>query len=139
MKQLEDHYLLSDDTFEQQFKVGIFSQTFTHEAHLRLAWIYIKKYGVDVACENICEQLFQFAKSKGKEEKFNKTVSVAAVKAVYHFSKRSKFDNFRELIKEFPRLKYKFKSLLDSHYSFDIYNAELPKKEFLEPDLHPFD
>ncbi len=98
-----------------------------------------KKYGIDAACENICEQLFMYAKSKGKEERFNKTVSVAAVKAVHHFTKRSKSDDFKALIKEFPRLKYEFKSLLDSHYSFDIYTAELPKKEYLEPDLHPFD
>ena len=47
--------------------------------------------------------------------------------------------NFKELIARFPRLKENFKELLFEHYSQDIFNLESARKEFLEPDLLPFD
>jgi len=55
------------------------------------------------------------------------------------FCLKSKLDNFRDFIEEFPRLKYNFKDLLAQHYGIDIFNSEIAKCSFLEPDLLPFD
>jgi hypothetical protein len=106
---------------------------------LRLAWIHIKKYGVDRAIENICNQLVMFTKSIGAIDKYNKTLTVAAIKAVNHFIMQSNSKTFQEFVLEFPRLKYDFKALMDAHYLIDIYNSEKAKSEYIEPDLLPFD
>ncbi len=136
---MEQHRQLTDLEFEKQFAYGDLDPvSFSHEAHLRLAWIYINKYGEDSACEIICDQILNFATKHGDPEKFNKTVTIAAIKAVNHFIQKSNSTNFIDFIQEFPRLKYNFKELLDFHYGFDIFNSESAKKEYLEPDLLSF-
>ncbi|WP_437368575.1 hypothetical protein [Maribacter litoralis] len=137
---MNTHYSLTDLDFEEQFKRGILNpEIFDHESHLRLAWLHINKYGVKKAEEHIHDQLFAYVSHLGAGHKYNKTLTIASVKAVYHFMLRSKSDTFKNFILEFPRLKHNFKNLLNAHYGFDIFNSDSAKKEFLEPDLLPFD
>jgi hypothetical protein len=137
---MEPHFDLSDDQFEAQFQTLTFEPThFSHEAHLRLAWIHIRKYGVDKAAENIAEQILAFANSLDENAIYNKTLTIAAVRSVNHFYLKSLSDNFRDFILEFPQLKERFKQLISSHYSIDIFNLRAAKSEFIQPDLIPFD
>ncbi|MVM35308.1 hypothetical protein GO755_35125 [Spirosoma sp. HMF4905] len=136
---MEAHFALSDDLFEQQFKLCRLNPTlFSHEAHLRLAWIHVKKYGVEQAIENICDQLVCFVDSLGARNKYNKTLTIAAIRAVNHFINKSDTDNFSDFINQFPRLKFSFKELIACHYQVDIYNSKLAKTVYVEPDLLPF-
>jgi len=137
---MEDHYQLSDLEFEKKFEGrGLDPSLLNHEAHLRLAWIHINAYGIDVALPNVQSQIKGFVKHIGAENKYNTTLTVAAIRAVYHFMQKSESNNFRNFIEEFPRLKNNFKNLIDAHYGFDIFNSEKAKHQFLEPDLLPFD
>jgi len=135
-----DHYQYSDKEFTRRFKNAVLDpKYFNHEAHLRLAWIYIDQDGIDKAIDTMCAQIFHYANSLGAADKFNKTVTIAAVKTVNHFMLRSHSDNFKDFIDEFPRLKHNFKDLLAQHYNIDIFNSEIAKCSFLEPNLLPFD
>ena len=137
---MEKYFILCDSEFEKQFiNCKLNPAAFTHEAHLRLAWINIDRYGIDQAEKNIQNQLKKFVVFVGAKDKFNMTLTLAAIKAVYHFMLKSNSDNFKDFITEFPRLKSNFKELMYCHYGFDIYNSEKAKTEFLEPDLVPFD
>ncbi|MBL7703481.1 MAG: hypothetical protein JNM14_14615 [Ferruginibacter sp.] len=136
---MKSHFELSDELFEVQFQNGKLDPAlFDHEAHLRLAWIHINRYGEAKAIENITNQLYAYVVSLGAADKYNKTLTVAAIKAVSHFISRSDAGNFPEFILEFPRLKYNFKELMAFHYRMDIYNSETAKRHYLEPDLIPF-
>ena len=131
---------LSDSAFIQQFQQCTLAPSrFTHEAHLRLAWLYIREFGAMAAAEALCDHIQRYARHLGAPEKFNRTLTVAATKAVYHFMLKSKKDNFKEFITEFPQLKHRFKRLMAAHYSFDIYNNLEAKANYLSPDLLPFD
>lgn len=137
---MEPHFEVSDAVFEQQFKnCELNPALFSHEAHLRLAWIHIKKYGVEKAIENVCEQLLNFVDYVGARDKYNKTLTIAAVRAVHHFMKKKEIDNFYDFIQAYPRLKTNFKELMGFHYKTDIFNSENAKRMYLEPDLVPFD
>lgn len=137
---MEEHFSLSDTAFKNQFiDCELNPALFTHEAHLRLAWININKYGIKRAEKEIQSQLQHFVEFVGAKDKYNKTVTIAAIKAVYHFMLKSKKDNFKDFIAEHPRLKTNFKDLLDCHYSFDVFNSNEAKMVYLEPDLVPFD
>jgi hypothetical protein len=137
---MEKHSNLTDLEFEKQFKNCSLNPTlFSHEAHIRLAWIQVKKYGKEKAIQNICSQLASYVNFLGATGKYNITLTVAAVKAVYHFMQKSGAENFKDFIVQFPRLKYNFKELMAAHYKTDIFNSALAKKEFLMPDLLPFD
>ncbi|MEQ8925904.1 MAG: hypothetical protein RLO81_08830 [Fulvivirga sp.] len=137
---MENHFNLTDSDFEKEFISCRLNPTdFTHEAHLRLAWININKYGIKQAEINVQNQLLKFIEFVGEKDKYNVTLTLAAIKAVNHFMLKSNSDNFKDFITEFPRLKYKFKELMSFHYGFDIYNSDNAKKQFLQPDLAPFD
>ena len=137
---MEKHFELTDSEFEIGFQNCILHPAiFTHEAHLRLAWIHITKYGRDIAIKNICDQLIVFTEFVGAREKYNATLTVAAIHAVYHFLKKSKTGTFQDFIHEFPRLKYNFKNLMKFHYAADIFNLQRAKMQYIEPDLVHFD
>jgi hypothetical protein len=136
---IKDHSSLSDQEFENQFETYKFKPgMFSHEAHIRLAYIHIQKYGVDQAEINMCEQIKGYAESLGVYNKFNKTVTIASVKVMNHFMKKSQTDNFFDLIVEFPKLNNDFKGLLSQHYGFNVFADKRAKKEYVVPDLLPF-
>ena len=136
---MKTHFQLTDEQFQHQFFWCILDPAlFTHEAHLRLAWIHIKKFGVETAVYTVTEQLKRFVNHLGAENKFNKTLTIAAVRAVNHFMMRSDVQTFEEFIIQFPKLKNNFRKLISSHYTEDIFNSRKAKEQYLEPDLLPF-
>ena len=140
MDAMQDHYSLSDDEFAEQFRTATLNPAyFTHEAHLRLAFILIKHHGIEGAMDQLCRQIAHFDQTFGDGTKFHKTVTIAAAKAVHHFMGRSSAKSFPELIAEFPRLNTNFKDLLACHYGFDIFSNPEAKRTFVEPDLLPFE
>ena len=137
---MKTHYSLSDHEFEKQFAdLSLKPTLFSHEAHLRLAWIHINKYGVKQAIRNITTQIKAFATFHNEAAKYNHTVTIAAIRAVYHFVLKSEADTFEDLMRDFPRLENNFKGLLNSHYSDNIFANKQAKKTYIEPDLEPFD
>jgi hypothetical protein len=128
---MEKHFDLTDLEFEKKFEsCNLNPEIFTHEAHLRLAWIHITKYRQEIAIQNICRQLITFVDSIGAKNKYNQTLTVAAIKAVYHFIRKLNSNIFPDFINEFPRLKYNFKDLINFHYQENIFKSEEAKKKF---------
>lgn len=137
---MEKHFELSDTEFTLGFEnCTLNPELFTHEAHLRLAWIYIQKYGIENAIEVIRKQIQEYATSLGASEKYHETITVASIKAVSFFIKKSESKTFESFINENKQLKTNFKQLLATHYTTDIFNSESAKKDFLEPELDPFE
>lgn len=137
---MERHCELTDSELERQLSnCSLDPAIFSHEAHLRLAWIHIHKYGVYKAVENISFRLRRFVESLGALDKYNQTVTIAAIRAVNHFMLKSHTDSFIDFITRNPRLKTHFKEILSQHYSTDIFRSMHAKNEYLEPELLPFD
>jgi len=133
------HYAYSKTEFKTAFaNCTLNPSLFSHEAHLRLAWMIVQENGIERAIEIICNQIQHYVKHLGALDKFNKTLTIAATQAVHHFIQKSNAKNFSDFILEFPRLKNNFKGLMATHYSFDIYNSSKAKAKYLAPDLSPF-
>ena len=136
---MEQHFTLTDAAFEEQFATGSLNPAlFSHEAHLRLAWIHISKYGEATAIENIREQLQNFVRLVGATSKYNDTLTVAAIKAVYHFMQKAPLATFHEFITAYPRLKTNFKDIIQQHYGFDIFDSVAARAAYIAPDLLAF-
>lgn len=136
---MESHYELNDEQFEILFQsANLPPALFTHEAHLRLAWVHIQKYGCTAAIENITSQIRAYADAIGAAGKYNHTLTIAAVKAVDHFMRKSQSNSFADFIQEFPRLNTNFSDLLAAHYSAAIFQSAKARQAFVEPDLLPF-
>lgn len=137
---LNDHFDLSDEEFERAFKNCTLSpDLFTHEAHLRLAWIHLQKVGPEKAPTIVCDQITAFVEYLGAQDKYHQTVTVAAVMIVHHFMQHTDVDNFSDFILQFPQLKTNLKGLIAAHYSVDIFQLEEAKVHYVEPDVIPFD
>ena len=135
---IKSHGQLTDDELEEQFesfrlKPGMFS----HEAHLRLVYIHLKKYGIAKAEINMCQQIRGYAQSLNVFDKFNKTVTIASTRIMNRYMEESQSNSFDEFLEEFPSLLSDFKGILKRHYSFNVFGDKEAKKEFQEPDLLP--
>ena len=111
---------------------------FTHEAHLRLAWIFITNYGSEIALEKYSSQLQKFANKHNADGKYNATVTFASIQIMKHFIEKSDAYDFQDFINEFQQLKTNFKDVLKTHYSGDIFTSLEAKKYILQPDLVSF-
>nr|WP_299067774.1 hypothetical protein [uncultured Allomuricauda sp.] len=138
-RNITSHSQLNDGEFKELFKTTALSpQLFTHEAHLRLAWIHINLYEEEVAIEKICKQIKDFDEIHGTGDKFHHTITVSSIKIMRHFILKSKSNRFEDFLLEFPRLLTSFKELLLKHYSADLIFSKKAKTGFVPPDLLPF-
>lgn len=130
------HWSLTDSEFRKQFSECTFHpDLFSHEAHLRIAWILINELGIKEAVNEIRKQLQNFAKHHNGMDKYHDTVTIAAVKIMSHYMNLSATTNFESYIEENSELITNFKGLLESHYSFNVFVSEKAKKTYIEPDL----
>ena len=78
---MESHQELSDDDFIQAFRECTLEEaSFTHEAHLRLAWLQIHHLGEIRAIQMVTVMIMKYTKHVGAESIFNLDLTVAAVK-----------------------------------------------------------
>lgn len=134
------HLSLSDEDFESQFAdTTLPPKLFSHEAHLRLAWIHVQKYGKQQAIRNVCDQIKLFDQTHGDGTMFHRTVTVVAVEAVAHFIGKTKATDFPTFIAQASRLSTNLKDLIAQHYSWNIFTDAEAKQTYLEPDLLPFE
>ena len=136
---MKSHRYLSDSEFLQQLRsASLHASSFDHEAHLRLAWLLLKQYDKARAILETCGILQHYVTEQGVSNKFNKTLTVAAVEAVAHFMRKKEVHSFQDFILANPSLSSDFKGLLQTHYSFDIFLSNRAKSDYIAPDLAPF-
>ncbi|MCB0689534.1 MAG: hypothetical protein KDC53_23505 [Saprospiraceae bacterium] len=123
---MEEHWTLADQNFVEAFKDCTLNPGwFTHEAHLRIGYLYINIFGVRLAAKKLCQGIAKFDNAHGDGTKFHRTITMASIAILQHFREKSNSCNFADLLNEYPVLKNNFKGLLLTHYSENlIYNEE---------------
>jgi N-acetylglutamate synthase-like GNAT family acetyltransferase len=110
------HYELSDDEFEKQFCDATLSPAlFSHEAHLRLAWLHLKKYGIDAAITHITSQLKNYVEHWGAKDKYNEPLTIAAIRCVDALRKETLSSGFLQFIRVNGQLKKDFKTTVSPY------------------------
>ena len=135
---MESHELSQDDRdFCSAFEsCAVAPSQFNHEAHVRLAYIYLVESGVEPAVQRMREGLLNFIEHNGiPRSKFHETITRAWVLAVRHFMNKSSSTSFQDFIARSP-------VLLDSkimltHYSASVLFSSDARASFVEPDLDP--
>jgi hypothetical protein len=133
--------LTDDELLEKIDNCTLDPTDFTHETLLRLTWILIRKYGLNVAIHKNNEIKGNYYKKALKSNKFNATLTKAYTEILHHFMERSSTNSFEKLLREFPRLKYSFKNLVKTHYGYNIlkeHRKETPETETKKPILFTF-
>ncbi len=114
-----------DELTDKQLITEIENCTFppealSHEVLLRMAYILIKKYGLETAIKKNCEIKENYFINALSNDKFNYTLTKAYTEIVHHFMENSATKTFDRLLKEFPRLQYNFKDLVKTHFGYNI-------------------
>ena len=126
-----------DRTFRLAFEAcTVAPSQFNHEAHVRLAYIYLAEYDAESAVQRMRDALLNFLEHNGiPRSKFHETLTRAWVLAVEHFMNRSTSISAADFIA-------KNQELLDSkimltHYSASVLFSADARASFVEPDLDP--
>ncbi len=126
-----------DRKFRAAFETcAVTPDEFTHEAHVRLAYVYLTECDVDSAVVRMRDALLNFIERNGiPRSKFHETITRAWVLAVRHFMDQSTSTSFADFIA-------KNGALLDSkimltHYSASVLFSPDARASFVAPDLDP--
>ena len=126
---------MDDQAFLKAFEDGTLAPNeFTHEAHIRMAWLYLRAYGWDEGITHIRDGIQQFAKRVGASTKYHETITVFWARIVLHMiHEQPMIERFEEFMAHFPQV-------LDSRLISGYYSAELlvtpeARQVWMEPDL----
>ena len=124
---------MTDDEFVRAFeRCEISNADFHHRDHVRLAWLYLRRYGAE-ADQRIAADLQKFAGRHGKLDKYHQTMTIAWMRLV---APAADLASVEDVTATFPQL-------LDKNYLREFYSEELlssaaARKNFAAPDKRPF-
>ena len=107
------------------------NEGFHHRDHLRLAWIYVRRYGAVEAGPRIADTIRRFAAHHGQSTKYHETMTQAWLILMAAAGGTS----FEEAIAQRPELLDK--DYLSVYYSTGVLNSDDAKTRFLAPDISP--
>jgi len=128
---IESNELSDTELLQQIENCSLSPSFFTHEVLLRMSYILIKKYGLEVAIKKNCKIKENYYKNALHSDKFNYTLTRAYTEILYYFMQKNNKASFEKLLRDFPRLRYNFKNLVKTHYGYDIL------KEHRKEESHP--
>lgn len=110
---------------------------FDHEAHVRLAYIYLCQLPADEAAEAMKHSLLAYLDHLGVgASKYHETITRAWIMAVRHFMEAStECASAAEFIERNPRLLDS--KIMLTHYSAEVLFSPVARSTFVKPDREP--
>lgn len=130
---------LSDADFLHAFESCTLPATsWTHIAHVRLAWLRLNQHPYETALESVRLGIQSYNNAVLKKEgAYHETITVAFMRLVNE-AKHNGVKHFADLETRHPALLDRKLSALLEHYSRDrLFSAEA-RSGYIEPDLKPF-
>ena len=125
-----------DDAFVDAFHSGrIANQNFHHRDHLRLAWVEIRRLGLERASDTVTNGIRHFATEHGSADRYHDTMTRFWLRVVNLGLSRHPDLTFDELLAAEPHLIDK--SLPFKHWSHAAMASDSAKRQWVEPDLRP--
>ena len=124
---------MTDDAFLESFESGRLD-SFTHRDHLRVAFAYARRGGVDHAIARARHGLRHFAAAHGAPDRYHETLTVAWARVIAHHAV-AHAGGFDDFVAAHPRLLDR--DLLLAHYSRERLFSATARKRFVESDLVP--
>jgi hypothetical protein len=129
-----DGVSVEDEQFLAAFEMGqIANRSFHHRDHLRLAWIQIRRLGMERASESVAVAIQQFAARHGQANRYHDTMTRFWLRAVALGIDRHPDLGFEGLLAAEPHLLEKNLPFL--HWSPERMGSEEARRGWTEPDL----
>lgn len=130
---VDDYQLLK--SFEE-CKLG--TDCFDHQTHVRIGWMYLQLLPKEAAITKMTHQLQKFVTSKGVADKYHHTLTIASMHIIHHYQSSTPHSSFHEFITQNEQLVNDFKTLIQVHYSPEIFTSTVARKTYIEPEKLPF-
>ena len=109
---------------------------FRHKEHVKLAWLYLRKYPLIETVVKVSEALRMFATVNGAENRYNETLTWAYIFLINERMARMRDGHtWEEFFEANPELFNWDENILKTYYREETLNSELAKRVFIFPDL----
>ncbi|MBE9398215.1 hypothetical protein IOQ59_13215 [Pontibacterium sp. N1Y112] len=72
---------LNDEAFISAFEdLSLSPELFDHKGHMRICWLYLNRYSLDIALQRTCDGIQSYATSLGATDKFDYPLTAAFVR-----------------------------------------------------------
>ena len=122
---------MTDEAFLAHFEAASL-HSFDHRDHLRVAFAYSRRGGIDHAIARAREGLRRFAAAHGEGARYHDTLTTAWARVVGHHAVACEGD-FDAFLAAHPHLLRR--DLLLAHYSRERLFSDAARAAFVEPDL----
>ena len=119
------------ETFEA---ATIDAETFDHEAHVYVAWLYLKRWPLDEAIRRFCTALRRFTVKVGAEGKYHETISWFFMMQVNQRRAAMQQPTWFVFRRDNADLIDGAGALLSRYYSKELLASNLARQHFLLPD-----
>ena len=124
----------ADEKFLAAFEAGrIANQDFHHRDHLRLAWIQVRRLGLQRASDTVAGAIRQFAGRHGHADRYHETMTRFWVRVVAMGIGRHPTLLFDDLLAAEPHLLDK--TLPFNHWSRERMASDEARRRWMEPDI----
>ena len=121
---------MTDDEFLEAFACGRLARwEWTHEAHVRMAFLYFTRFGAEEAPARVAAGIQRYNNLRGNPHGYHETITVAFCGLVASRLPGSDWPTFRA---ENPDLLAR--DVLEKHYSRDLLFSPEAKAAFVAPD-----
>jgi hypothetical protein len=129
---------LVDASFVARFRDGTLgTDQFHHREHVRMAWLYVREFGLEAAVTRFTADLRAFAAAKGAPGLYHATITVAYLTLVAERLRAcgdGPWERFAAANADLLRWK---PSVLDDFYSAERLWSDDARAQFLLPDRVP--
>lgn len=107
---------------------------FSHAAHVRVAWWYLRRHGSAEALPRFRTALLRFAAAKGATGKYHETITVAYMALIAERLRDTPELPWPDFVERHPDLLARTPSVLSRYYSDEALRSERARREFVPPD-----
>jgi hypothetical protein len=120
----------------ENFEAGCFdAATFSHQAHVYVAWCYLRQYDLPESIRRFTEALRRFTRRIGQGHKYHETISWFFMILVAERRRGAAADDWLLFEQENPDLLQRGGQLLRRYYSPAVLDSERAKQQFVLPDF----
>jgi hypothetical protein len=135
---MQDHTLLSDDEFLAAFEqCRLPKECWSHEAHVRMAWLYLVRESFERALSMIRNGIRRYNASVSNSPGYHETVTQAYALLIASRVRNGSSKSFDDFKHRYPELFDPQKPILLRHYRKETLDSAEARQGFLPADLEP--
>ena len=126
---------LTDDELMEQFqRTTLPTTSFDHRQHVRVAWLFVTRFGMPNAITAFSDALRRFAAAKGAHHLYHVTVTWAYLLLINQRQQTCRAADWKTFAATNADLLRWKPSILDEYYTSDALWSDVARHSFVMPD-----